>query len=51
MKYRDLITIFMAIVFFLSFAYVIAVDSSFWFVSVIIFVLLVFFYYKLWIEK
>jgi len=51
MKYRDLITIFMVIIFILSFAYVIAVDSSIWFISIILFFLLIFITFKLWIEK
>jgi integral membrane sensor domain MASE1 len=51
MKYRDLITIFIAIIFILSLAYVIAVDSSLWYVSVIVFVIFIYFSYKLWFEK
>jgi len=51
MKYRDLITIFIAIIFILSLAYVIAVDTSLWYVSIIVFIIFIYFSYKLWIEK
>jgi integral membrane sensor domain MASE1 len=51
MKYRDLITFFIAIIFILSLAYVIAVNPSLWFVSVIVFIIFLYISYKLWIEK
>ncbi len=51
MKYRDLITIFLIILFFLTLAYAIGVDMDMWYLPIISFVLLVFFVYKLWIEK
>jgi len=51
MKYRDLITLFMVIVLILSIAYVIAVNSSLWFVLFIILGIFSYLTYKLWIEK
>jgi len=51
MKYRDLITIFLVVIFILSLAYVTAVDRSIWYVSLIIFIVMIYFTYKLWIEK
>jgi hypothetical protein len=51
MKYRDLITIIISIIFILSLAYVAAVDSSLWYISVIIFIIFLYISYKLWIEK
>jgi hypothetical protein len=51
MKYRDVITIFMIIILILSIAYVIAVNSSLWFVSLVLFGFTSFITYKLWIEK
>jgi len=51
MKYRDLITIFLFLVFILSLAFALGVDTFYWFIPVILFVVLVFSYYKLYIEK
>jgi len=51
MKYRDAIAFFMSLAFILSLAYTLGVNSSYWFIPVILFVLLVFMVYKLWIEK
>lgn len=51
MKYRDVLTVFLSLIFILSLAYVIGVENRYWFVSVILFVVLLFFVYKLWIEK
>jgi len=51
MKYRDLITVFLLIVFVLALAYTVGVDTSVWYLPVISFIVLVFFVYKLWIEK
>jgi len=48
MKYRDLITIFVSIIFLLSIGYTLGVDNFFWFLPVILFVALVVIYYKLW---
>jgi len=50
MKYRDIITLFVAIFFILSLAYL-GVDTSVWFIPVILFILLIVIVYKLWIEK
>jgi hypothetical protein len=51
MKYRDIITLFVAIFFFLSLTYTVGVSPSIWPVTVILFISLVFIVYKLWIEK
>jgi len=51
MKYRDLIIIFMIILFFLSLGFSLGVNPFYWFIPVILFVMIIFFYYKLWIEK
>ena len=51
MKYRDLITVFLTLIFILSLAYALGVDKSLWFVPAILFVVLIFMVYKLWIEK
>ena len=51
MKYRDLVTVFLTAIFFMSLAYVAGVNPSVWFVPVILFVVWIFFIYKLWIEK
>jgi hypothetical protein len=51
MKYRDLVTLFVAIFFFLSLAYTVGVSFNVWPVAVILFISLVFIVYKLWIEK
>jgi len=51
MKYRDIITLFLTILLILSIAYVFGVDQSLWYVPVVIFIIFVFFIYKLWIEK
>jgi len=48
MKYRDLITIFVSILFLLSIGYTLGVNTSVWFLLVILFVVLVVIYYKLW---
>jgi len=51
MKYRDIITVFLTLIFFLSLAYTLGVDSSFWIMPLILFIVLVIITYKLWIEK
>jgi len=51
MKYRDLLTIFLTIIFILTLAYIIGVDKSLWFIPVILFFVLFLIFYKLWIEK
>jgi len=52
MKYRDLITIFLSMVFILALAYTVGVtDMDTWYLPVISFIVLAFFVYKLWIEK
>jgi hypothetical protein len=51
MKYRDIVTLFVAIFFFSSLAYTIGVSFNVWPITVILFVALVFIVYKLWIEK
>ena len=49
MKYRDLITIFAGVLFFLSLAYTIGVDFSVWYLPIITFLFLGIVIYKLWI--
>ena len=51
MKYRDLIIIFLFIVFILSLAFTLGVNNSVWYISVILFVVLVYTFYKLDLEK
>jgi len=51
MKYGDLITVLLAVVFFLSLGYTIGVNSGIWIIPVIFLILLVIFVYKIWIEK
>jgi hypothetical protein len=51
MKYRDVLMVFLSIFFICSLAYVLGVDLFFWFIPVILFVLIIYIYYKLWIEK
>ena len=51
MKYRDIIMIFLSIALILSFAYTVGVNSSFWYISAILFVIAFITYYKLFIEK
>ena len=51
MKYRDLITVFLFLLFFLSLAYTLGVNNNLWFLPVILFVVSIFIFYKLWIEK
>jgi hypothetical protein len=51
MKYRDIITIFLTIIFILMLAYTLGADRSLWYISLITFIVLVFIFYKLWIEK
>ncbi len=50
MKYRDLITIFVSIIFMLSVGYALGVAESIWFWSlpVVLLVSLIVIYYKLW---
>lgn len=51
MKYRDLILLFVGIIFFLTLAYTLGVDQSLWYVPVLVFIALIVVVYKLWIEK
>jgi len=51
MKYRDLILVFLSIIFFLSLGYSVGVDLNYWFLPVFVFIILVITIYKLWIEK
>lgn len=51
MKYRDLIIIFLFIVFILSLAFALGVNTSIWYVPIILFAVLIYSYYKLYIEK
>ena len=51
MKYRDVLTFFLALIFILSLAYTLGVNLSLWFIPLNLFVLLVIIIYKLWIEK
>jgi hypothetical protein len=51
MKYRDVIMFFVSIAFILSLAFTIGVNSSFWYITVILLLLTLITFYKLWIEK
>ena len=51
MKYRDVVMLFVSIAFLLSLAFTLGVNNSFWYITVILFFLTIFTYYKLWIEK
>lgn len=51
MKYRDVITVFLGILFFLSLAFTLGVEKLFWPITVILFAVFVIVVYKLWIEK
>ena len=51
MKYRDLITVFLVIVIILLFAFVIGVEPSLWYIPALVFLVTLFIFYKLWIEK
>ncbi len=51
MKYRDIITLFLSLIFFLSLGYAVGVDNRVWFIPVILLIVLLFFVYKLWFEK
>ena len=51
MKYKDLIMIFMALLFFFSLGFTVGVNSFYWFIPVLILVFILVLYYKLWIEK
>ena len=51
MKYRDIITLFVALAFVLTLAYAVGVNMSLWFVPLIFFVLFVVVIYTLWIKK
>ena len=51
MKYRDVITLFIGVIFILTLGYAISVNTSLWFIPTILFVLLIIIVYKLWIEE
>jgi hypothetical protein len=50
MKYRDVITFFIALPLLLSFAYTIGVDNNIWYIPLILFIIFIILIYKLWIE-
>lgn len=51
MKYRDVIIFFISIAFLLSLAYTLGVTPSYWYITVILLILTILTFYKLWIEK
>jgi len=51
MKYRDLILLFVSIVFILTLAYALGVNNNLWFIPAAIFILLILTVYGLWIKK
>jgi len=51
MKYKEVIILFLSLFFILSLAYSLGVNSSFWFIPAVLFLLLIYSYYKLYIEK
>ena len=51
MKYRDIILLFISIVFILSIGFVFGVNFSYWPLSLILFIVLIVVVYKLWIEE
>ena len=50
MKYRDVITFFISISFFLSLIFTLGVDSNFWYIPLLLFIILLIVLYKLWFE-
>ena len=51
MKYKDVLMFLIVIIFILSLGYTLGVNNSIWFIPVILFIIILFLYYKLWIEK
>jgi len=51
MKYKDVLMLFTFIAFILSLAYSLGVDMNIIFIPIILFVIILIIYYKLWIEK
>ena len=51
MKYRDILTSFLFVLFLLTLGFALGVNPSIWYVPIIVFVILIYFVYKLWIEK
>jgi hypothetical protein len=51
MKYKDVVTFLVSLIFVLSLAYSLGVNSSIWYVPAALFVLWIIIIYKLWIEK
>jgi hypothetical protein len=51
MKYRDVVMFFISIAFILSLAYTLGVNSSYWYIPVILLIITIILFYKLWIEK
>ena len=50
MKYRDVITFFIALALLLTFVYTVGVDKNVWFAPLILFIVFIIVVYKLWIE-
>ena len=48
MKYRDLITLFVSVLLFLSIGFTLGVDNNYWPAPVVFLVSLAIIYYKLW---
>jgi len=51
MKYRDVVMFFISIAFLVSLAYTLGVNSSYWYITLILLILTIVLFYKLWIEK
>jgi hypothetical protein len=51
MKYKDVIIVFLSLIFILSLAYSLGVNLSFWILPAVFFLSLIYSYYKLYIEK
>jgi len=51
MKYKEVLILFLSLIFILSLAYTLGVNLSFWVIPAILFLFLMYTYYKLYIEK
>jgi len=49
MKYRDLLTVFLSIIFILIIAFTVGVNQDIWYVPILYFFVFIYFIYKLWI--
>jgi hypothetical protein len=51
MKYRDLIIIFLSIIFVLSLAFTISVNQNYWFLPLVLFIVIIVFFYEIWVKN